>query len=808
MFWNYIKIAIRNLRKHKGFAAINIVGLAIGLTIYIFGGLLIQYEENHDAFFENSSNIYTIGSIASPTLNVGVDSMNSTFSAVGPLIDAEIPDVEMTARTIGSEYLLTVGPEGFYQSMLFVDSAILQIFDFDYIHGDQTAFDSPNGILMSESAAIQYFGTTDAMGEVVTLDNEFEFFVSAIIRDVPANSHFSSLPIIESGFDVVAPIEALSTMRDYDVAGNWSNLSLGNMTYAQLPETLEESWLESQLSGIFDRHAPEGAEDVIVSLTATPLQHANLSLWDSFGLPLVKVIRLLSFLVLLVACVNYTNLATAQSLGRSREVGMRKTMGAEQGQLLTQFLVESMVIAALAMIITLASLEVIIPLFNTATGKIMSLNYLSTLPWLIGTTLLVGLLAGLYPAWLITRTNPIDALRDIARKGGKGSLMRSIMIGCQFAISAFMLALVAIVYMQNELVKERSYIFPRSEIYTIGRLSVDSIRERLDTLQVELEALPNVDSVAYSSQVPYEQNNSSRQVTNQQGDEAGEFPMQIMRMTPEFLAAYDIPLLAGRNLSRDIANDTFTDERESLNVLVNEMALDKLGITNPVDAVNHRFYNLDEEGALRDHIIVGVVPTQNIVGLFNPEKPWMYYMDPEIMRMGSIRISGGSILDTIESIEDVWDKVIPEYPIQGRFLDETFEDVYALLRYMNMALAGFAGVALSLALIGLFGLAAFMAGQRTKEIGIRKVLGANTLQIARLLVWQFSKPVMWALAIALPAAFFASKMYLDFFADRIQAPILVLLAAGAIAVMLAWGTVAGHAIRIARSNPILALRYE
>ena len=178
------------------------------------------------------------------------------------------------------------------------------------------------------------------------------------------------------------------------------------------------------------------------------------------------------------------------------------------------------------------------------------------------------------------------------------------------------------------------------------------------------------------------------------------------------------------------------------------------------------------------------------------------------MRIGSIRITGGSIIDTVESIENVWDKVIPEYPIQGRFLDDTFEDVYVVLRYMNAALAGFAGVALSLALIGLFGLAAFMAGQRTKEIGVRKVLGANTTQIARLLVWQFSKPVMWALAIALPTAYLASKTYLDFFADRIDAPIPILLGAGTIAVMLAWGTVAGHAIRIARSNPILALRYE
>jgi len=520
------------------------------------------------------------------------------------------------------------------------------------------------------------------------------------------------------------------------------------------------------------------------------------------------VIKLLSFLVLLVACVNYTNLAIAQSLGRSREVGMRKTMGAEPTQLLTQFLVESIVIATIAMIIAVAALEVVIPLFNSASGKIMSLDYVQTLPWLVGTTALVGLLAGLYPAWLITRASPLDALRDLARKGNKGTLMRSLMIGVQFSISAFMLALVAIVYMQNEKVKEGSYIFPRSEIYTIDRLNIDTIQERRDVLRFELEALPNVSSVAYSSQVPYEQNNSSRQVTNQQGDEAGKFPLQMLRMSPEFLAAYDVPLLAGRNLNRDIADDDFNEESVTANILVNEMALGKLGIASPDEAINHRFYNIDEESTLRDYVIVGVVPTQNIVGLFNPEKPWMYLMATENLRIGSIRITGGNILQTIEQIEDIWDKVIPEYPIQGQFLDETFENVYSLLKYMNMALAGFAFVALALALIGLFGLAAFMAAQRTKEIGVRKVLGANSLQIARLLVWQFSKPVVWALALALPAAFFASQAYLNFFADRIQTPVPILLAAGGIAVLLAWGTVAGHALRIAHSNPILALRYE
>jgi putative ABC transport system permease protein len=387
--------------------------------------------------------------------------------------------------------------------------------------------------------------------------------------------------------------------------------------------------------------------------------------------------------------------------------------------------------------------------------------------------------------------------------------MRSIMIGTQFAISAFMLSIVAIVYMQNEKVKEASYEFPRSEIYGLNRLGVDSIQERLETLRHELEALPDVDSVAYSSQVPYEQNNSTTNVTAQAGDEAGKFSIQLLRMSPEFLAAYDIPLLAGRNLSRDIANDKLVqEETEVLNVLINEMALDRLGISSPQEAINQRFYDLDDEDPLREFVIIGVVPTQNIVGLFNSEKPWFYTYQPEAFRVASIRISRGNMMDAVEAIEDVWKSVIPEYPMQGRFLDEVFDDVYKILKYMNMALAGFAFVALALALVGLFGLAAFMAAQRTKEIGIRKVLGANTLQIARLLVWQFSQPVLWALALALPAAYFAANVYLNFFADRIKSPILILLVAGGIAVVFAWGTVAGHAIRIARANPILALRYE
>jgi putative ABC transport system permease protein len=809
MFWNNLKIALRNLRKNKLFAFINVAGLALGMTIYVLGGLIADYESTHDAFFANSDRIYTVGSSASPNLNMGIDKINVANSAYGPFIEAELSDVEAVARTLRYAYLVTMGATGFYQTITFADPALLDIFDFEFIEGDPGALRDPMGLILSRKAAIKYFGRTDVIGEVITLDNQYDFNVMAVMDDVPQNSHFNSTLVIETALDVLAPMQALSVLRNFDISGDFKDLSMGNMTYVLLPEHLDKAWLETQVDELFERHPPPGAEPLIDDLYVDPLQHANLAIWDMMGIPVTTVVQLLGLLVLVIAGVNYTNLATAQSLGRSREVGMRKTMGADRLQLLTQFLVESLLIATVAMVIAVAALELIIPAMNNMANKVLRIDYLQTLPWLVATTGFVGLLAGLYPAWLITRASPIDALRDEARKGKKGATMRSVMIGAQFAISAFMLALVAIVYVQNQRVEEASYIFPRSEIYTLDRLNAEDVRGRLDALRHELEALPNVDSVALSSQVPYEQNNNPFTLTGSPGDDAGKFSGNWLAISPEFLETYDVPLLAGRNLDRNIANDRLEyDTTETLNVLVNELTLAKLGIGSPEEALHRRIYDLDEENTLRELVIVGVVPTQNITGLFNADRPWIYrYAEPSL-RIASIRISGGNMLASVEAIEDVWKRVIPDYPMQGRFLDETFDDVYNILAGMNKALAFFAFIALTLALIGLFGLAAFMAAQRTKEIGVRKVLGANSAQIARLLVWQFSKPVMWALAVALPAAYLASNIYLDFFADRIESPLLILAVAGAIAVMLAWSTVAGHAFRIARANPVLALRYE
>jgi putative ABC transport system permease protein len=314
MLWNNIIIALRNLRKNKAFAAINISGLALGLTIYIFGGLLVEYENTHDQSYANVNRIYTIGSTANPELNVGVDKFNSTFMAVAPIIKAELSDIDAVARTRNREYLLTSGAESYYEGLRFADPELLTIFDFNYIHGDSSALDDPSGLLITETIAIKYFGNTDAIGEVLTFDNEYDFSVTAVIEDPPLNTHFNSLVIADQSFGIVAPIRALNRLIDYDAdVGDWNNLSLGDMTYVLLPENLDQAWLQSQADRIYDTLVPEDEGQAIASLDVHPLSYANVAIWDMIGMPVIVVISLLSLMVLIVACVNYTNLATAQS---------------------------------------------------------------------------------------------------------------------------------------------------------------------------------------------------------------------------------------------------------------------------------------------------------------------------------------------------------------------------------------------------------------------------------------------------------------------------------------------------------------
>ncbi len=808
MLKNYLIIAWRQLVKNKLYASINVLGLVVGLSIFLFSTLLVAYERSHDLFFENADRTFTVGSLFSPSANIGVNESDGIYTAFAPLIEAEVTGVQAIARTVGREFLISVQDAHYYQDIAFADPALLQILDFAYLEGDAGALEDPTGVMLTRDMALKLFGPGPALGRTMDLDHEHTLHVTAVIENLPPNTHLTGAMFGRQGFDVVAPLKALNSITGYDLEGNFNNLSSGNFTYLLMPEGTRKADLQPQLDGVFDRHFPEQGRDVISGIKVRKLVEANNVLWDAVGMPILETVSVLGLLVLLVAIVNYTNLATAQSLGRSREIGLRKTMGASRSQLIIQFLVESLFVVLVSMVIAVALIELVLPVFNTATDKGLTLDHLGMLPWLLLTTIAVGLVAGSYPAYLITQAAPIDALRAGGASGGRGGLFRSLMLGLQFSITILMLAMVCVMVLQNKKIEDSAEIYPKSQIITLDRLGVDSIQTRLETLRNELERLPAVTGVSYVSQLPYEGSNSSFNASLEAGSEADDFLINQITVDEGFLETFEVPLLTGRFLGKENAADTITEGVMSANVVANELALERLGISSPSAALGTVFYERRGDSEPRALTIVGVTPDQNYQGFHNQIKPTVFRVNPKRFLYGAIRVENVAMGQALSDVERVWDEVIPDYPIQVAFLDDEFNETFQVYQGLSNVLAGFAGVALVLSLIGLFGLAAFMAAGRTKEIGVRKVMGASTVRIVRLLVWQFSRPVLWALLVALPLAYLAANTYLQFFADRITYTGPIVGMAGAGSVLLAWSIVAVHAYRVARENPVHALRYE
>lgn len=813
MFENYLKIALRAMSKNKLYAAINIIGLAIGLWVFLFASILATYEQNHDQNFVNSDRIYTIGYRLKADANMGLREMATAHTALAPLIKAELSEVDAVSRSVHRSYVVSIGDKHFHERVRFAEPDFLNIFDFEFLSGNTEALSSPEAIMITEELAQKWFGRSDVQGESVLVNGDYTMRVAAVIKAPPVNTHFNSM-LVGPGFDATAAFAALKTLDDYDLNGNWYNLSTGDHTYIMTKSPVQDSMaFEARLNDVFKRHSPEeDGTGFIENVKLRQLAEVNTVLWDMTGLPIVESVQFLGLLILIIAIVNYTNLASAQSLGRTREVGLRKTMGANRGQLMIQFMTESLTTAFISMLLALTLLELAVPVFNQLTGKVVSLNYLTLLPVLTLTTLMTGLLAGAYPSYLITRTTTLDALKDSNNRGQKGGLFRGLMIGTQFMLSIFMLALVMIVFFQNQKVKDSANIFPKDEVLVLERIGTDEIFQKQDLLKRKLKALQNVELVAFTSIPPFEQSNNSFGLSKTKGDETNRVVVNRMNVDHDFVSVLNIPVVAGRDFSTEVLSDQRDDpDLRVSNVLINELAARQLGFASPQEAIGESIWGDTPDEADRDNFeyrIVGVLENRNYQGLHNKVKPYIHYISPFPRQTAMVKLRANAPASTISDIESVWKQVHPDYPLEHRFLDALFNDIYVVYQAMNNTLAGFALLALTLALIGLFGLAAFMARGRTKEIGIRKVMGASVPQIVRLLLWQFSKPVLWAIAVALPLAMVASSMYLNFFAERIDLQLPLILLAGIVSVGLACGVIAVHAIRVARASPIMALRYE
>lgn len=812
----YIKIALRNLIKHRFYSLINIAGLALGLAVFIFNFIFVAYENSYDSMFSLRERIFIISSVVAPTADKPVKELPTIPTAYGPLFDLEIEDAEQVARSTCYTYLLTVENNQFYGGIRFVDGGFTRIFDFKYIYGGPTAIDDPLGLIVTESTARKLFGRTDVMGETVTLDHKHPMRINGVIEDIPKRSHFYPLiPPPPNHFIAIAPYKTLADIHaDFDLEGNWKGFGPNcGLTYILLSKKRDQTWLQDQVDAVYDRYTPPFKREFISGLKVRPLAKAHNWLFEIWGLPRVDSVQLLSLLVLIVACINYINLATAQNFGRTREVGLRKTLGAERSHLLVQFLVESLIIAASAMTLAMAAVELLIPPFNTWTDKTLALDYRGTLPWVMLITVTVGLLSGAYPAYLISRFSPIDSLRNTLIKNQKGKTFRGLMIAAQFSISIFILAMVMVVYFQNLKIEELGKAFPKDDIVILYYPNNPEIKKKLKALRHELKTLAHVKAVTFSSSLPFE-GAWDLKVTPKQGDENSGFIVDMMSIDFDFMEAYDIELLAGRPFNPNIEHDMRRQNRKQLNVIVNRLAAEMLGFLKGDDkaenALGKSFHRITDKinPQPEKYTIVGVAKNVNFNGFIDKTKPIVFLIEPNFHYLASVRIGEQNHKKTISDIEVAWKRGINNYPLKYFYLDEMFHQRYMILDAVKDVLAIFATVAFSLALTGLFSLAALMAQHRTKEIGIRKVMGGNKNQIVRLLIWQFSLPVIWSLAVAVPLAYISAKLYLDLFAERIDFVLPIILLACVLSILTAWGIVTSHAITAARTKPANSLRYE
>lgn len=801
MLVNPIAYALRQLQRNRLYAGINVVGLTLGLTVFILTRLIIAYELNHDHMFDKRDRIYTVGSVFAPGSGEPIREYPNIRLGFGPVFDREIEAVERVVRTAFRRQVIESNQGAFHLGVRFVDPGFEDLFNFHYLFGGPGNGDSP-GLVITESTALTYFGRSDVVGEQVLLDRRLRIAIRGVIADVAADSHFNSSLMPNTTLTAFAPMAALVELDGIPPQGEWDTLEPTDMTYLLAAGSMDAQVLQSLVDGVASRYMPEHDIGYIERLAVRPLIEVNTVVWRSLGFPVIETVGLLGVLVLVVASLNYANLATALGFGRTREVGLRKAFGASQGQLLRQFLLESITLVLFAGLLALASVELLLPVYNEWVGRSVELEYLDIIPTLIATCIGTGLLAGAYPAYLISRHQAVAGLRNDLLTGRRGSRVRTLLIASQFAISLFILALVAIIQLQNAKLIELNDSYPRSEVVVLSQIEDSRVVGKVQQLGDALASVAGVRSVTFSSGIPFLQTGGSITVvdTGVAPDDALELLM--VSMDAAYFDAYNINLTSGQMI------DFTRDDGGSREVVINQTAAQQLGHPVAQDSIGRVFEAVDENGDKQHYRVVGTVLEQYFLGVHMKEQPIAFSIDPDRYEFCSVRLDRPIDDELLQQIDAAWAKVIPELPVRRAFLTDYFDRFFRIPRLIGQLIALFAGIAITLALIGLFGLAAFMAQRRTREIGLRKVMGAERNQLIRLLIWQFTLPVLWSLPVALPLAYWASDIYLDFFAERVAHVIPIIAATSIICLFIAWLVVAVHAIGVARARPAQSLRYR
>ena len=803
MLRNYLLIAVRNLRKHKTFSFINLTGVAVGLACFLLIALYVKDELSYDRYNTHADRIYRVSRTFLSSEGTASLRLAQAAPPFGPLLKQDFPEAEQVVRTLDNNGLVRYGEHSFNEKDIYIAEAnLFRVFDFDLVSGNpDQALVNPFSILFSRPMAEKYFGRENPLGKTVRLNNQYDLTVTGVFEPLPAQAHFHPSFLLS--------FSTLNDNRLYGAEGlrtNWSNNSFN--TYMLLKPEANPQRIEAALPDFQNRHVPADGGKKPSTFSVLNLQkltdihlrsHTDSEVEPTGDISYIYLFSAIGLFILLIACINYMNLATARSAGRAKEVGMRKVVGALRSQLIGQFLSESLLLVTLALGIALGLVVLCLPAMNEFTTKQLSFGQLLDpifLSIVIGITLLTGLVAGSYPAFFLTSFRPLGVLKGQIASAMRTGKLRQVLVVTQFAIAIALIISTAVVYNQMKYIQNYRLGYQKEQMLLLS--DVGDSTTNYETLKQQLIATGAVRDLGRSSRIPSGRLLDSYDARTLKGDTMAPVMINLkaLRVDYDFLPAYQIGMAAGRNFSRSYSTDTSM-------VVLNETAVRLLGWT-PEQAIGKPFKYGPANGQ-----IIGVTKDFHFESLHQQLSAIAMILRPAAGQLNWLSIPiQGNIPAGMQRVEAVWKKFFPERPFDYQFLDARFDRLYAREQTQQTLFSIFAGVAILISCLGLFGLSMFMAEQRTKEIGIRKVLGASEASLVALFSKDFMKLVVVALVIASPVAWYAMHTWLNDFAYRTDIHWWVFLLAGGLTVLIALLTVSFQSVKAALMNPVKSLRSE
>ena len=799
MLTNYFKIALRNFKKQKGYALINIAGLAVGLACFMLISLFVQFELSYDTFHDKADRIYRIAKEDPGDYYLGTNRFTVTPAPLVKALMEEFPEVEYATQIDQTYRLLEYEDKRFYEAGIYATEHFFDVFTFPLLQGDpRTALVEPNSIILTESLARKYFGEANPMGQSLTTiqaNDKVEMKVVGIAKDVPANSHIT--------FDYLI---SMASSRGYArYIDHWDNNNY--LTYAALRPDHSLPEFAAKLPALARKYLSqrtyfqEHPEAIYIyfpqALTDIHLRsHLNFEFGVNGDIKYVYLFSAIGLLILLIACINYMNLATARSVTRAREVGVRKVMGAHRAQLMRQFMGEAIILSGLALLVAVTLVQLLLPTFNTLTARHMVLDMADTgglLAILLFLGLGVGILAGSYPAFMMSAFHPVRVMKGMLQRRTGKTTLRNVLVVVQFAVTVTLIIGTLVVRQQLHYIQRANTGVDRAHVVSIW-IQDEAVRGQYAALKQTLQNHPHVLGVTASRHDPTHIDSQSGARVWEGAKEGDHLAVYHTSIQHDFIDLFDIELVEGRDFSEAFA----IDEREGM--LINETMRQQLGWDTAVG----KWFNMQGR---RLHIL-GVVKDFNFLSFHQEMAPLALYMDTEWFSRVLVKVRPDEMQETIAFLGKTMTQFSPDYPFEYHFLDDAYNRMYQTETRLGSLFSYFASLALIIACLGLLGLATFTASQRTKEIGVRKVLGASVGSIVALLSKDFLKLVGLAFIVAVPLAYFAMQRWLDGFAYRIEISWWIFLMAGLTALGVALLTVSYQAVKAALADPVKSLRHE